>query len=100
MEVTCEGCGLVILDGERLSLFQTRHEPFYICIRRLRAENERLRTAGLALCKTLRHWHDNGGFECDSVEHRNLEIALGDTGRMILRDLWDAKAALDAAGGK
>jgi hypothetical protein len=56
-------------------------------------EVERLRGAGLALCKTLRHWHDNGGFECDSAEHRDLEIVLGDTGCMI-----GAQAALDAAG--
>jgi hypothetical protein len=42
-----------------------------------------LRTAARALCDSLRIWHDNGGYECHCQEHKDLEIALGETGRMI-----------------
>lgn len=42
-----------------------------------------LRTAARALCDSLRIWHDNGGYECYCQEHKDLEIALGETGRMI-----------------
>ena len=41
----------------------------------LRLEVKRLRKAALALCISLRHWHD-GKMECDSAEHEALENVL------------------------
>lgn len=54
MEQTCESCGLPILEGERLSLFQTHHEPFVQCIRRLRAELELSKAAAEKNCTACR----------------------------------------------
>jgi exonuclease VII small subunit len=41
----------------------------------LAARVARLEEAALALCKTLRRYHD-GPYECDSAEHADLEYLL------------------------
>jgi hypothetical protein len=92
----CLRCGLEITKWhpatpDDIDIHANRQD----CIVELRAENERLCTVALALCETLRHWYDNGGYECDSKQHQDLEITLGNTAMMI-----GHKAALDAAGGE
>jgi hypothetical protein len=42
--------------------------------------NEKLRMTALALCESLRHWHD-GKLEYDSAEHEALENALKEKDR-------------------
>lgn len=108
MEVTCESCGLPILEGERLSLFQTHHEPFVQCIRRLRAELELSKAAAEKNCtaweNTAKHFQEeNERLRAiivnaqDVIEEVQLIDNTPDEARRVRREM---RAALDAAGGK